>query len=44
MSPRVPTIADDIIDAVREDDFENLIAQVRERQETYNGCEPSLLT
>jgi hypothetical protein len=32
----VPTIADDIIDAIREDEFENAIAQAREHQEAYD--------
>jgi hypothetical protein len=34
----VPTIADDIIEAVREDDFEDLVAQMRERQDPDGGC------
>ena len=36
MSPRVPTITDDIIDAIREDEFENAIAQAREHQDAYD--------
>jgi hypothetical protein len=38
MSPRVPTIDDEILEAVREDDIESIVAEVRERQEAYNGC------
>jgi hypothetical protein len=41
MSPRVPTLDTDIIEAVR-DDIESIVAEVRERQETYNGCSPLL--
>jgi hypothetical protein len=33
MPPRVPTIDDDIMDAVREDEIESIVAEVRERQE-----------
>jgi hypothetical protein len=39
MPPRAPTIADDLIDAVREDDFESFIAQARERHEAYDETE-----
>jgi hypothetical protein len=38
MSAKVPTIADDIIEAVREDDFEDFVAQMRERQQADAGC------
>ena len=44
MSPRVPTIDDDIIEAIREDDIESTVAEVRGRLETYNGFDSSLLT
>jgi hypothetical protein len=33
MPPRAPTIDDDIIDAVREDEIESIVADARERQE-----------
>jgi hypothetical protein len=38
MSPSTPTVHDDIIEAVREDDFEDFVAQFRERQEADGGC------
>jgi hypothetical protein len=38
MSPSAPTIHDDIIDAVREDDIESVVADARERQEQRDGC------
>ena len=43
MSPRTLTIDKDIIDAIREDDIESIIAEVREHQQArdrYDG--PSL--
>jgi len=43
MSSTTPTVDDDIIDAIREDDIESIIAEVRQHQEArdrYDG--PSL--
>jgi hypothetical protein len=44
MPQRVPTVDDDIIDAVREDDIENIVAEARERQDARDGSAASLLT
>jgi hypothetical protein len=43
MSARVPTIADDIIEAVREDDIESVISEAREYQEARDGYDASSL-
>jgi hypothetical protein len=37
MSPRTSTIDSDLIDAAREDDIENIIAEARQRQQARDG-------
>jgi hypothetical protein len=37
MAPSTPTVDNDIIDAVREDEIESMIADARARQEARDG-------
>jgi hypothetical protein len=37
MPQGVPTVDDDLIDAIREDDIESIIAEAREHQEARDG-------
>ena len=39
MLQRAPAIDDDIIEAVREDEIESMIAEARERQATCDDCD-----
>jgi hypothetical protein len=43
MSTTPPTLDNDIIEAVREDDIESIIAQAREHQEARDGYDASPL-
>jgi hypothetical protein len=44
MPTRTPTADHDIIEAVREDDIESIIAEAREHQEARDGHDTSLLS